>query len=81
MLQSTTGTYENVIVQLTKIPPNIRSSKVIVTFMDSIDANPINQFITFIESRMNELDRIHNAIEKIEYNSSLILSHYCLINL
>jgi hypothetical protein len=46
MLQSIAGTYENGTVQLTEIPPNIRSSKVIVTFLDSIDINPTNQFIT-----------------------------------
>ena len=46
MLQSIVGTYENGTVQLTEIPPNIRSSKVIVTFLDSIDTNPTNQFIT-----------------------------------
>jgi len=46
MLQSIAGTYENGIVQLTEIPPNIRSSKVIVIFLDSIEANPINRFIT-----------------------------------
>jgi hypothetical protein len=46
MLQSITGTYENGIVQLTEIPPNIRSSKVIVTFLDSIDTNSTNRFIT-----------------------------------
>ncbi|WP_310413160.1 hypothetical protein [Chamaesiphon sp. OTE_8_metabat_110] len=46
MLQSIAGTYENGIVQLTEIPPNIRSSKVIVTFLDSIDTNPTNRFIT-----------------------------------
>jgi hypothetical protein len=46
MLRSIAGTYENGTVQLTKIPPNIRSSKVIVRFLDSIDINPTNQFIT-----------------------------------
>jgi hypothetical protein len=46
MLQSIAGTYENGTVQLTEIPPNIRSSKVIVTFLDSIDINPTNRFIT-----------------------------------
>ena len=46
MLQSIAGTYENGTVKLTEIPPNIRSSKVIVTFLDSIDINPTNQFIT-----------------------------------
>jgi hypothetical protein len=46
MLQSIAGTYENGIVQLTEIPLNVRSSKVIVTFLDSIDTNPMNQFIT-----------------------------------
>ncbi|WP_309727861.1 hypothetical protein [Chamaesiphon sp. OTE_75_metabat_556] len=46
MLQSISGTYENGIVQLTEIPLNVRSSKVIVTFLDSIDTNPMNQFIT-----------------------------------
>jgi hypothetical protein len=47
MLRSIAGTYENGIVQLTEIPPNIRSSNVIVTFLDSIDTNPIDRFITF----------------------------------
>jgi hypothetical protein len=37
MLQTVTGTYENGIVQLTEVPPNIRLSKVIVTFLDSIE--------------------------------------------
>jgi hypothetical protein len=46
MLQSIAGTYDNGIVQLTEIPSNIRSSKVIVTFLDSIDTNPTNRFIT-----------------------------------
>jgi hypothetical protein len=46
MLQSIAGTYENGIVQLTEIPLNVRSSKVIVTFLDSIDINPTNRFIT-----------------------------------
>jgi hypothetical protein len=46
MLQSIAGTYENGTVKLTEIPPNIRSSKVIVTFLDSIDINPTNRFIT-----------------------------------
>jgi hypothetical protein len=46
MLQSIAGTYENGTVQLTEIPPNIRSSKVIVTFLDSIEVNPISRFIT-----------------------------------
>jgi hypothetical protein len=46
MLQSIAGTYENGIVQLTEIPLNVRSSKVIVTFLDSIDINPTSQFIT-----------------------------------
>jgi hypothetical protein len=36
MLQAIAGTYENAIVQLTEVPTNIRSSKVIVTFLDSI---------------------------------------------
>ena len=46
MLRSIAGTYENGLVQLTEIPSNIRSSKVIVTFLDSIDTNPTNRFIT-----------------------------------
>jgi hypothetical protein len=46
MLQSIAGTYENGTVQLTEIPPNIRSSKVIVTFLDSIEVNPMSRFIT-----------------------------------
>ena len=46
MLQSIAGIYENGTVQLTEIPLNIRSSKVIVIFLDSIDANPMNRFIT-----------------------------------
>jgi hypothetical protein len=46
MLQSIAGTYENGTVQLTEVPLNVRSSKVIVTFLDSIDTNPMNQFIT-----------------------------------
>jgi hypothetical protein len=46
MLQSIAGTYENGTVQLMEIPPNILSSKVLVTFLDSVDANPTNQFIT-----------------------------------
>jgi hypothetical protein len=46
MLQSIAGTYENGTVKLTEIPPNIRSSKLIVTFLDSIDINPTNRFIT-----------------------------------
>lgn len=46
MLQSILGTYENGTIKLTEIPPNIRSSKVIVTFLDSIDTNPVHQFIT-----------------------------------
>jgi hypothetical protein len=48
MLQSIAGTYENGTVQLTEVPLNVRSSKVIVTFLDSdsIDTNPTNRFIT-----------------------------------
>jgi hypothetical protein len=46
MLRSIAVTYGNGTVQLTEIPTNIRSSKVIVTFLDSVDANPKNQFIT-----------------------------------
>jgi hypothetical protein len=46
MLQSIAGTYENGTIKLTEIPPNIRSSKVIVTFLDSMDTNPTNRFIT-----------------------------------
>jgi hypothetical protein len=46
MLQSIAGTYENGTVQLTEIPLNIRSSKVIVTFLDSIEVNPMSRFIT-----------------------------------
>jgi hypothetical protein len=39
MLRSIAGTYENGTVKLTAVPPNIRSSKVIVTCLDSIDVN------------------------------------------
>jgi hypothetical protein len=46
MLQSIAGTYENGTVQLTEIPLNVRSSKVIVTFLDSIEVNPMSRFIT-----------------------------------
>jgi hypothetical protein len=46
MLRSIAGTYENGTVKLTAVPPNIRSSKVIVTFLDSIDTNPMGRFIT-----------------------------------
>lgn len=46
MLQSIAGTYEHGTIQLTEIPLNIRSSKVIVTFLDSIEIDPVNQFIT-----------------------------------
>jgi hypothetical protein len=46
MLRSIAGTYENGTVQLTEISPNIRSSKVIVTFLDSSDVNLVNRFIT-----------------------------------
>jgi hypothetical protein len=46
MLQSIPVTYENGTVQLTEIPLNIRSSKVIVTFFDSIEANPTSRSIT-----------------------------------
>ena len=45
MLQSIAGTYENGTIQLMEIPLNIRSSKVIVTFLDSIDINPTNRSI------------------------------------
>ncbi len=40
------GTYENGTVRLTEILPNIRSSKVIVTFLDSIEVKPMSRFIT-----------------------------------
>jgi hypothetical protein len=46
MLRSMAEMYENETVQLTEITPNIRSTKVIVTFLDSVDANPTHQFIT-----------------------------------
>jgi hypothetical protein len=46
MLRSIAGTYENGTVQLTEISPNIRSSKVIVTFLDSSAVNLMNRFIT-----------------------------------
>jgi hypothetical protein len=47
MLQSIVGTYENGTVQLMEIPPNIRSSKVIVTFLDSIEVDPMSRCSTF----------------------------------
>lgn len=46
MLQSIAGTYTNGVVRLTELPPNIQTSKVIVTFLDAGDENPIDRFIT-----------------------------------
>lgn len=54
MLQSIAGIYKNGVVQFNETPPNIAESRVIVTFLETSDANPIignrsalgNQFIT-----------------------------------
>jgi hypothetical protein len=41
MLQSIAGTYKDGVVQLTEAPTNIQESKVIVTFLDSTDLDPV----------------------------------------
>jgi hypothetical protein len=41
MLQSIAGTYKDGVVQLTEAPANIQESKVVVTFLDSIDLDPV----------------------------------------
>jgi hypothetical protein len=41
MLQSIAGTYKDGVVQLTEAPANIQESKVIVTFLDSTDLDPV----------------------------------------
>ena len=41
MLQSIAGTYKDGVVQLTEAPANIQESKVIVTFFDSTDLDPV----------------------------------------
>jgi hypothetical protein len=41
MLQSIAGTYKDGVVQLTESPANIQESKVIVTFLDSTDLEPV----------------------------------------
>lgn len=41
MLQSIAGIYKDGVVQLTETPTNIQESKVIVTFLDSKDLDPV----------------------------------------
>jgi hypothetical protein len=41
MLQSIAGTYKDGVVQLMEAPANIQESKVIVTFLDSTDLDPV----------------------------------------